>query len=77
MFNHSGRDFFAFRDLREKREQSAYRDWYCDVNFQNNNEYGDGFSYANWGEEAPIMVEGAFVECVLTNNTIVAARGAC
>ena len=34
-------------------------------------------SYANWGEEAPIMVEGAFVECIMTHNTIVAARGAC
>ena len=34
-------------------------------------------SYANWGEEAPIMVEGAFVECVMTHNAIVAAKGAC
>ena len=49
VFNHTGRDFFAFRDLREKREQSAYRDWYCNVNFWNNNEYNDGFSYDNWG----------------------------
>ncbi|MBQ9663685.1 MAG: alpha-amylase [Oscillospiraceae bacterium] len=49
VFNHSGRDFFAFRDLREKREQSPYRDWYCNVNFRNNNEYNDGFSYDNWG----------------------------
>lgn len=49
VFNHSGRDFFAFRDLREHRERSPYRDWYCNVNFWNNNEYGDGFSYDNWG----------------------------
>ena len=49
VFNHSGRDFFAFRDLKEKREQSPYRDWYCNVNFWNNNEYNDGFSYDNWG----------------------------
>ncbi|MBE5995762.1 MAG: alpha-amylase [Lachnospiraceae bacterium] len=49
VFNHTGRDFFAFRDLRENREQSAYRDWYCNVNFWNNNEYNDGFSYDNWG----------------------------
>ena len=49
VFNHSGRDFFAFRDLRERREQSVYRDWYCNVNFWNNNEYNDGFSYDNWG----------------------------
>ena len=49
VFNHTGRDFFAFRDIREKREGSAYRDWYCNVNFWGNNEYGDGFSYDTWG----------------------------
>ncbi len=49
VFNHTGRDFFAFRDLRENREASPYRDWYCGVNFQGNNEYNDGFSYENWG----------------------------
>ncbi len=49
VFNHTGRDFFAFRDLKEKREGSKYRDWYCNVNFYGNNEYNDGFSYDNWG----------------------------
>ena len=49
VFNHTGRDFFAFRDLKEKREGSAYRDWYCQVNFWGNNSYNDGFSYENWG----------------------------
>ncbi len=48
VFNHVGRDFFAFRDLRQNREGSRYRDWFCDVNFWGNNEYGDGFSYGNW-----------------------------
>ena len=28
VFNHSGRGFFAFRDLLEKGERSAYRRWY-------------------------------------------------
>ena len=49
VFNHTGRDFFAFRDIREKREQSPYCDWYCRVNFGGNNSFGDGFSYENWG----------------------------
>ncbi|MDD6826897.1 MAG: alpha-amylase family glycosyl hydrolase [Oscillospiraceae bacterium] len=49
VFNHTGRDFFAFKDIKEKREASAYRDWYCNVNFGGNNEYNDGFSYDNWG----------------------------
>lgn len=49
VFNHTGRDFFAFKDLQEKRENSPYKDWYCNVNFGGNTEYNDGFSYENWG----------------------------
>ncbi len=49
VFNHTGRDFFAFQDIKQKREGSQYRDWYCNVNFGGNNEYNDGFSYDNWG----------------------------
>ena len=49
VFNHTGRDFFAFKDIQKNREGSAYRDWYCNVNFWGNNEYNDGFSYENWG----------------------------
>ena len=49
VFNHTGRDFFAFKDLQARRENSPYCDWYCNVNFWGNNEYNDGFSYANWG----------------------------
>ena len=49
VFNHTGRDFFAFKDIRQNRENSPYKDWYCNVNFWGNNEYNDGFSYENWG----------------------------
>ena len=49
VFNHTGRDFFAFKDIKENRENSRYKDWYCNVNFWGNNEYNDGFSYDNWG----------------------------
>ena len=49
VFNHTGRDFFAFQDLKRNRENSAYKDWFCNVNFRGNNEYNDGFSYENWG----------------------------
>ena len=49
VFNHVGRDFFAFRELKEHRENARYKDWFCDVNFWGNNEYNDGFSYGNWG----------------------------
>lgn len=49
VFNHTGRDFFAFQDIKQNRENSQYKDWYCNVNFSGNNEYNDGFSYENWG----------------------------
>lgn len=49
VFNHTGRDFFAFQDIKQRREASHYKDWYCNVNFNGNNEYNDGFSYDNWG----------------------------
>lgn len=49
VFNHTGREFFAFQDIKKNREQSQYKDWYCNVNFWGNNEYNDGFSYDNWG----------------------------
>ena len=49
VFNHTGRDFFAFQDIKKNRENSRYKDWYCNVNFWGNNEYNDGFSYDNWG----------------------------
>ena len=49
VFNHTGRDFFAFKDIQKNRENSQYKDWYCNVNFWGNNEYNDGFSYENWG----------------------------
>ena len=49
VFNHTGRDFFAFQDIKKNQENSQYKDWYCNVNFSGNNEYNDGFSYENWG----------------------------
>ncbi len=48
VFNHTGREFFAFLDIKEKRENSQYCGWYRDLNFGGNNNYNDGFSYGAW-----------------------------
>lgn len=48
VFNHVGREHFAFQDLLKNRENSRYKDWFQDVNFGWNNSYNDGLSYANW-----------------------------
>ena len=33
VFNHTGREFFAFKDIQEKKWDSPYKDWYKGVNF--------------------------------------------
>lgn len=48
VFNHTGREFFAFRDIQQNREQSPYCSWYKGLNFGWNNPYNDGFSYEAW-----------------------------
>lgn len=48
VFNHTGREFFAFRDIREHRERSRYCGWYKGLNFGWNNGWNDGFSYESW-----------------------------
>ena len=52
VFNHVGRDFFAFQDLKANRENARYKDWFCDVNFWGNNEYNDGFMSKEYIEAA-------------------------
>lgn len=46
VFNHSGIDFWAFRDLIEKQEESSYKEWYDIISFENNN--GQEFDYHGW-----------------------------
>lgn len=48
VFNHTGREFFAFQDIQRHREGSAYRWWYKGINFEWNSPYNDGFSYESW-----------------------------
>lgn len=48
VFNHTGREFFAFRDIQEKRESSPYCGWYRGLNFGWHSPMGDSFSYDAW-----------------------------
>ena len=48
VFNHTGREFFAFRDIQENREASPYKDWYRNVSFWQGSPLGDSFSYEAW-----------------------------
>lgn len=48
VFNHSGRDFWAFQDLRKNLQQSPYKDWYQNVRFDQTSPMGDPFTYQTW-----------------------------
>lgn len=48
VFNHTGREFFAFRDIQQKREASPYCGWYRGINFGWNSPLGDSFGYDAW-----------------------------
>lgn len=48
VFNHTGREFFAFRDIQARRETSPYQDWYKGVNFSWGSLLGDSFGYEAW-----------------------------
>lgn len=48
VFNHTGREFFAFRDIQERREASPYCGWYRGINFGWNSPLGDSFGYDAW-----------------------------
>lgn len=46
VFNHVGREFWAFKDVREKKFSSAYKDWF---HIRDGNScYNDGFYYEGW-----------------------------
>ena len=48
VFNHVGRDFWAFRDLQQNGERSAYRHWFQGVDFNSRSPFGDSFGYEGW-----------------------------
>ncbi len=48
VFNHTGRNFWAFRDLQLHGEGSAYKDWFAGVDFSRQSPYGDNFAYEGW-----------------------------
>ncbi len=48
VFNHVGRDFFAFKDVQQNLQNSPYCGWFNNLNFWNRSPYGDNFSYEGW-----------------------------
>lgn len=50
VFNHVGRDFWAFKDVLKNGKNSIYCDWFKNINFDKRSPYGDSFSYEGWND---------------------------
>ena len=48
VFNHVGRDFWAFKDVLAHGEASAYKDWFHIRHFGGKSPLGDPFEYEGW-----------------------------
>lgn len=48
VFNHVGRDFWAFKDLLANKESSPYKSWFQNLRFGESSLFGDPFSYEGW-----------------------------
>jgi glycosidase len=48
VFNHTGRDFFAFADLRQRQAASPYKDWYIVQAFDDSATPQNEFRYKGW-----------------------------
>ena len=55
VFNHVGRGFWAFEDVKAKRQDSSYADWF-EIDWGGNNEWNDGFSYSTW-QGVPYLIK--------------------
>jgi len=54
-WNHTGPEFWAMTDIREKGEKSKYHDWYNIKEYDNPSTEKDEFSYEGWGGNNPWM----------------------
>jgi glycosidase len=48
VFHHVGRQFWAFRDVRERGERSEYCGWFAGLSFDGRSPLGDPFRYQGW-----------------------------
>ncbi len=72
VFNHVGREFAPFKEVREKGEASDYRFWFH-IDFHRNSPYNDGFDYQNW-EGHPELVKLRLENADLQNYLMEAVR---
>lgn len=55
VFNHVGREFWAFKDVQQRRWESPYAGWF-EIDWNGNTEWNDGFSYSTW-QGVPYLIK--------------------
>jgi len=73
VFNHVGRDFWAFRDVLQNRENSPYRNWFKGLDFGGHSPYGDPFTYESWNGSYDLVALN-FNEPAVKEHLLLAAR---
>jgi glycosidase len=48
VFNHVGREFWAFKDILVNGENSRYTSWFSNLRFNESSPYKDPFTYDSW-----------------------------
>ena len=48
VFNHVGREFWAFKDVQANGRNSKYCNWFANLNFNSRSPMGDEFTYQSW-----------------------------
>ena len=48
VFNHVGREFWAFQDVKKNGMNSKYCNWFVNLNFNSRSPMGDDFNYESW-----------------------------
>ncbi len=54
VFDHCGRDFYAFKDVLTYQAQSSYKDWFTIYSFYDPHVPGSQFTYKSWNNYAPM-----------------------
>ncbi|MFT5144993.1 MAG: cyclomaltodextrinase [Rhodothermales bacterium] len=54
VFNHTGQEFFAFRDLHERQRESPYVDWYTVLEWDDPSTPESEFDWQGWWDHRPL-----------------------
>lgn len=55
VFNHVGRDFWAFHDLTQNKQASPFVNWFQGVDFSARSPFGDAFRYDGWNNNFDLV----------------------